>query len=53
MFEMNLNEKTIKIAAWFDAESNEWLASKSINGHIVKLVDGFSTKEEAEEAVRG
>lgn len=53
MFELNLNDKTVAIKAWFDAETNEWFASKSINGHIVNLVGGFNSKAEAEEAVRG
>jgi len=53
MFEINLNDQTVAIKAWFDDETNEWLASKSINGHIVAIVEGFGTKEEAEEAVRG
>jgi hypothetical protein len=45
-----MTNRTAKITAWFDDETNEWLARKSINGHIVKMVSGFSTKEEAENA---
>jgi hypothetical protein len=41
-----------KITAWYDEETKEWLARKSVNGHIVKLVSGFSSRAEAEEAVR-
>lgn len=41
-----------KITTWYDDETKEWLARKSINGHIVKLVSGFATKAEAEAAVR-
>ncbi len=41
-----------KITAWYDEETKEWLARKSVNGNIVKLVGGFSSKQEAEDAVR-
>jgi hypothetical protein len=51
MFELNLNDKTVAIKAWFDAETNEWFASKSINGHIVLIVDGFETEAAARKAV--
>lgn len=51
MFELDLNDKTVKITTWFDDETCEWFASKSINGHIVALVDGFETEEEARNAV--
>lgn len=51
MFEINLNDQTVVIKAWFDDETNEWFASKSINGHIVAIVDGHETEAAAREAV--
>jgi hypothetical protein len=51
MFELDLNDKTVKITTWYDDETCEWFASKSVNGHIVAIVDGFETEEEARNAV--
>ncbi len=51
MFDLDLNDKTVTIKAWYDDETNEWLASKSINGHIVAIVDGHETEAAAREAV--
>ena len=51
MFELNLNDTTVTIKAWLDTDTNEWYASKAINGHIVALVGDFKTEAEARKAV--
>jgi len=51
MFELDINDATVTIKAWFDVGTNEWYASKAINGHIVALVGEFKTEAEALKAV--